>query len=47
MRGLVFEYQYGLFSSSRIVGALLVPVIVFYLSRLFSMSPFHVFSHEY
>jgi hypothetical protein len=45
MGGLVFEYQYGLFSPFGIVRALLVPVIVFYLSRLFAISPFHIFGH--
>jgi len=45
MGRLVFEYQYSLFSSSWIVGALSVPVIVFLLIRLFTMNPFHIFSH--
>jgi len=45
MGGLVFKYQYGLFSSSWIVGTLSVPVIVFLLIRLFTVNPFHVFDH--
>jgi len=45
MGRLVFEYQHSLVSSSGIVGALFVPVIVFLLIRLFAVNPFHIFSH--
>jgi len=45
MGGLVFEYQYGFFSSSWIVRALSVPVIVLLLIGLSIMNPFHIFDH--
>jgi len=45
MGRLVFEYQYSLFSSLGIVRTFFVPVIVFLLIRLFTVNPFHIFSH--